>query len=357
MNFISKAKIIHNNKYDYSLVNYINSKTNVIIICNKHGEFWQRPDHHLNGAGCPNCAGNSRKSISTFITEANIIHNSKYDYTLSKYINSESDITIICKIHGEFSQSTKAHLNGSGCPKCTGNNKTALSDLLKSFRLVHGFKYDYSLVEFSNMHKNIKIICSIHGIFKQTPNNHKHGQTCPKCNGKFKSTSDFIKEANLIHNNRYDYSNTNYIDTKNHIEIICNIHGTFKQKPNNHLCGNGCPKCKISKGELKILNYLKENNIEFKFQHKFKDCFYKRELPFDFYIEKLNMCIEFNGKQHYKPNKHFGGESEFELRIKRDDIKSNYCSINNIRLIIIKYNDNIIDALNSIEKSPIRYEP
>ena len=103
--------------------------------------------------------------------------------------------------------------------------------------------------------------------------------------------------------------------------------------------GVGCPICKESKGEKTIREYLEKNNIEFKQEYKFKNCKYKKELPFDFYIPEYNLCIEFDGKQHFKPIEHFGGEEYFEIIQIRDKIKNNYCKDNGINLLRISYTE------------------
>lgn len=113
-----------------------------------------------------------------------------------------------------------------------------------------------------------------------------------------------------------------------------------------HLKNNiGCPICSSSKGEKIIREYLENNSINFKQEHKFEDCKNKRSLPFDFYIPQYNLCIEFDGIQHFKANNYFG-EKEFELTQKRDNIKNSYCKKNNINLLRIPYWE--IDSIEDI---------
>jgi hypothetical protein len=101
--FIEKAKKVHKDKnYDYSKVDYINSSTLVTIICPIHGEFKQIPSNHLRGKGCPYCAGHARLNNEIFIERSNKIHNFKYDYSKVEYVNNSTPVTIICPIHGEF---------------------------------------------------------------------------------------------------------------------------------------------------------------------------------------------------------------------------------------------------------------
>ena len=132
--FIGEAQLIHHNRYDYSKLEYINNKTKVCIICPDHGEFWQIPSDHLNGKGCPQCAGNVRYDKDTFVEKAKIIHNDRYDYSKVQYVNAHTKVCIICTEHGEFWQTPNNHLNGNGCPLCK-NRK--IGDVLRD--TVEGF--------------------------------------------------------------------------------------------------------------------------------------------------------------------------------------------------------------------------
>ena len=127
--FSKKAIAIHNNRYNYSKVDYINNSTRIIIACAFHGEFLQRPDDHLCGKGCPKCKFDKliklqTSNIDEFIQKARNIHGNKYDYCKSKYITARMKIVIKCAVHGEFLQTPDDHLNGKGCVKCR-NDKFA----------------------------------------------------------------------------------------------------------------------------------------------------------------------------------------------------------------------------------------
>jgi Zn finger protein HypA/HybF involved in hydrogenase expression len=299
-------------------------------------------------------------SKSEFITKANDKHNNKYDYSNTIYTNNKTNIEIICHNHGNFKQRPDVHLRGQGCPDCkkevlSEKKKMKIEKVLSRFRKIHGDKYDYSLVNYINSEKKVKIICQEHGIFKQSSKNHWSGQGCPKCgsisSGSFKkmSVEGFIKKANELHNNKYDYSLVKYINSKTKVNIICPEHGVFKKRPNNHIrniSSEGCPKCKISNGEKEIMKYLEERNIEYIFEKKFEDCVYKKRLRFDFYLPKYNTCIEYNGIQHYEPVEIFGGVKALENNKIRDVIKNKYCEENNIALLIIAHDQDINYILN-----------
>ncbi len=265
--FIKKATLKYGNKYDYSLVNYINTLTKVKIICPIHGVFEQIPRSHLTGLGCDNCGGTAKLNTYEFIKKATVKHGNKYDYSLVDYSNSHKKVKIKCKIHGVFEQIAADHLNGCGCKLCgriLANNKTrkTTEDFIKKATLKHGNKYDYSLVDYKDIYTKVKIICPIHGVFEQQVGNHKRGVGCPTCatiqTGKLhrNECSKFIQNANITHSNKYDYSLVNYINSLTKVKIICPIHGEFEQRPDAHVTGAGCPTC----GELlasnnKIKNY------------------------------------------------------------------------------------------------------
>jgi len=348
--FIKNANIVHNNFYDYSLVVYINSRTKIKIICPIHGIFEQIPNNHLSNQGCPECANiiYNNKIIKNFIKSVNKIHNNFYDYSLLNYINNRFKVKIICPIHGIFEQTPKNHLIGCGCPICA-DTKYSIEEIIEKFNKIHNNFYDYSLVVYINVNTKIKIICPIHGIFEQLPSEHLKGCGCSECYGNKKYTNEeFIQKVDIVHNYVYDYSLINYVNSHTKIKIICHVHGIFEQMPYQHLNGSGCPYCKNSKGENKIKSFLENNNIKYIQQQKFIDCKNKKNLPFDFYLPTKNIAIEFDGEQHYRVVKNWGGDLGFENRKIRDKIKTEYCINNNIQLIRIKYNENIDNKLNII---------
>jgi hypothetical protein len=117
--FIKKTRKVHGDKYDYSKVNYVNNYTKVCIICPEHGEFWQTPSAHLRGQGCPKCKSKKQTcTTDEFIAKAKKIHGDKYDYSKVEYVNRKTKVCIICPKHGEFWQTPNHHLSGCGCPKC-----------------------------------------------------------------------------------------------------------------------------------------------------------------------------------------------------------------------------------------------
>lgn len=263
--FIAKAKAVHGDKYDYSKVLYKNNSIKVCIICQKHGEFWQRPTRHLHGDGCPVCgrikAGATRSGITTenFIHRARKIHGEKYDYSESTYVDSKVPIKIICPLHGEFFQTADNHLRKKhGCPKCSPHATMSTEDFIAKARILHKGKYDYSEVEYKASKAEVRIICPLHGVFKQTPNQHLKGHGCPIC-GRSRTrttTQDFIKKAIKVHGDTYDYSKVKYSSYRENVQIVCKKHGSFLQTPHKHLRGLGCPHCMIVRKPDKVYIFV-----------------------------------------------------------------------------------------------------
>jgi len=359
--FIEKCKHIHGNMYNYDNINYIGATFKIDITCFKHGVFSQTARKHLSGQKCPLCAIEKYTfTTDEFIKKSKLIHGeNKYDYSLVDYSGSRNYVKIVCKEHGIFEQRPSNHLGGYGCSKCGGKYKSNKEEFILKANKIHNYLYNYDEVDYINNFTKVKIICKEHGIFMQTPRGHLSKNGCYKCLGIGLTNEDFIKKIKKLHNNLYIYDDINFKDTKSKINIKCKKHGYFTQKASAHLSGQGCPKCKLSKGELKIENILNENNIKYKPQFYFKDLKYKRYLRFDFGVlddnNKLKYLLEFNGEQHYKYNGQYTKpEKEFKLGQLRDKLKIDYCIKNNIILEIIKWNENIQERMESILKRHTR---
>ena len=289
--FIYMCVKIHKGLYSYENVNYINTKTKIYVTCETHGDFEVTPNNHIHRkSGCPECKKMTKYNRAKFINKANVIYNNKFTYIEDTYVNNRRKMEIVCEIHGTFTQSPQTHIN-IGCKLC---NRDKLNEI-KRERL--------------------------------------------------------IEVMNNIHNNFYNYEKTIY--TTRHSDdviITCPKHGDFNQSFHSHLKGHGCQKCSSSKGEKIITKYLNENNIKFISEYKFNKCVYKRKLIFDFHLPNYNICIEYDGRQHYESISHFGGDIEYEQTKIRDKIKSKYCLDNGIKLIRISYK-NINKIYEILDKS------
>ena len=321
--FINKAIQIHGDKYTYSKVNYIGAEEKVCIICPKHVEFLQRPSWHLSVYGCPKCyderrGANLRDDLTTFISKAKQIHGDKYDYSKVKYINSRTEICIICPEHGEFWQTPHNHLKGQNCPLCAKekrktkelyNNQQKFIELSKQ---KFGNKFDYSKVNYENNRNKVTLICSKHGEISVIPYEHLSSQFgCKQCAvesvGKERINTyahHFFHKANIIHNNKYNYDNSVYNGISQSIVINCPIHGDFEQIASYHLDGCGCPVCgcRLSKGENEIYEFIKSKKIEV----IRNDRNIIKPLELDLYLPNSNIAIEYNGliwhSEQYKYN-------------------------------------------------------
>ena len=245
-----------------------------------------------------------RLTKEIFINKAKEKHGNKYDYSQVDYINNKTLVDIICPIHGSFKQKPFLHLNGHGCPLCgkdeiANKNRATLEEFLKQAQSIHGNKYNYSKVEYINNNTKICVTCPQHGDFWVTPNNHlSRSSGCPYCAKNKMDINNFIKQSNVIHNNSYDYSQAVYINSQTKVKIICRKHGEFWQTPNMHLRGQGCPKCATSHLEREMMSLLDKHNIEYIFQYS-PD--WANKMRFDFFIPTSNMIIECQGIQHYQP--------------------------------------------------------
>jgi Zn finger protein HypA/HybF involved in hydrogenase expression len=291
------------------------------------------------------------KKLTTdeFIKRAQEVHGGKYDYSKSDYKGKDVKLTIICPTHGEFQQTPAAHIRQKqNCPKCVNNNiKKTTQQFIDDAKLVHGDEYTYDNVDYKGARKKVAITCPIHGDFFQEPSNHLNGFGCPKCSGNHKrNTEDFIMDAKSIHPDKYDYSKTDVVNNLTKVTITCPVHGDFLQTPKKHLMGQGCPKCRESKGERILSQFFDSNGINYERQKSFDDCIktnktasgkFCYKLPFDFYLPKYNSCVEYDGEQHFRAVSYWGGEEGFKNQQKRDKIKNQYCKKNGIKLIRIPY--------------------
>lgn len=245
--FSNKANDIHGYLYDYSMVSYVNNYTNVDIICREHGIFSQRPSVHLKGHGCPECSGKLPYNTESFIKQSSLKHGNLYNYYDVDYVNSKTLVNISCKVHGNFSKTPISHLAGSGCPICS-NTTNPINFINKSI-IIHNNMYDYSKVLYESSIKRVVIICPKHGEFEQTPSRHISGAGCQLCSADRKSSNntEFVERAACIHGDKYDYKDVNYINNREKVNIICYEHGIFYQTPSSHLSGSGCPDCATKK--------------------------------------------------------------------------------------------------------------
>ena len=182
LEWINQANTKHNNKYTYENAVYKNSRSKVIITCLEHGDFEQRPSHHLRKHGCPYCGDVIKHTLEVFIENSKEVHNNKYDYSKVIYVNNTTKVIIGCPIHGDFEQAPSNHTTQKqGCLDCAGNRKHTTTSFSNKANKVHNSKYDYSKTVYKSGKTKVTIICRIHGDFKITPNSHLRGVGCSSC--------------------------------------------------------------------------------------------------------------------------------------------------------------------------------
>ncbi len=306
---------IYNGKYEYleiDLDKIYKTRDFINIYCSKHKYTWSSTvnSHKLQNKGCYHCGYESnRYTHDEFINKLLEKHGDKYYLDEIEYTKHNEDVILTCKAYNHrFLQKPYNILRGYGCKQCTIISQTKTTkEFIKQAKNIHNNSYDYIFTNYKNALSKIVITCKIHGNFEQRASEHLSGAGCKKCADVAQSLTkeEFIEKANNIHGNRYDYSLVDYKNNRIKITIICNIHGEFKQKPDNHICKhnkNGCPFC-FNKTEYKIYKFLKYNfSCDTNIIHQFKTdfCKNKRKLPYDFCLEKFKIIIELDGCQHFK---------------------------------------------------------
>lgn len=259
------------------------------------------------------------------------------EYTfLEDYINTNTKLLVRHnKCNYEYKVSPDKFFHGRRCPKCSNRYKFTNEEYCsliktktnKEYSVIGEYINNKTKIEFKHEKCN--------KTFFMKPNDFQQGHRCPYCQQKGKRDTDyFITKVNNLVGDEYTVLGT-YINNSTKIKIKHNKCGNiYEVQPKefiNH--GRRCPYCcKESKGEKIIESYLIKNNIKYEKEKKFKDCKYKNPLPFDFYLEDYNTCIEYDGMQHYV-NIH----NTLKIQQIRDNIKNDYCKKNKINLLRIPY--------------------
>lgn len=344
---LKKFEQIHGSKYDYSKVEYNGIDTKVCIVCPAHGEYYQTPYHHINGCGCPKCAGNKKSNTEEFIEKAKKIHGDKYDYSKVEYIGTDIKVCIICQVHGEFWMTPSNHLKGSGCPKCVGKNKTT-EDFIKECNNKHKNKYDYSKTVYNGAFNKVCVICPEHGEFNITPHDHLQGRGCPICGTQKQSEKQrkcieqFKEDVENIYGEGYlDLSKVVYVNARTPVTIISPDLGEKTITPNKLLSKTGCKLFAESVYEHEVKLSLLRNGIKFIKEKTFNWLKDKSFLRLDFYLPDYNIAIECQGRQHFTRLKHYFNQKSFEEQLKRDKIKNKLCEENGIKIIYYTHKENM----------------
>lgn len=187
--FIRRSKLKHGDAYNYSISEYKNSTTHIKFICNKcKNTIKQFPSNHMKGARCMHCYGTVRLTTAVFVKRAKKVHGNAFDYSLTKYVRSSDKVTLRCVKHDRiFDQYPLSHLKGHGCTRCQEDLASSrlsmpYDELICKAKDVHDNKYTYGdNSDYKNASSKIDVLCDLHGWFRQGAKAHLHGNGCRQC--------------------------------------------------------------------------------------------------------------------------------------------------------------------------------
>ena len=328
-------------------VNILHKKCSNIIKTNLN--------NHKRGY-CKYCSGKHKRNLEEWQIESNKIHNNQF-VILEEPKNGKIKVEIKHKKCGYvFHQTMNNHINHrNGCPKCSSKIpiiKMSLKNLQEISDEIHG-KGEYKILQKPKYIRNkVNILHKKCGnISNQMLSNHlsrKNSRGCVYCYGNLPKTLSELQEISDQIHGKDEYKilqkPSNYYD---YVKVKHNICGTInKTNMKLHITEKcKCTLCSESSGEKTIRRYLMENKLNFETQKKFEGCMNKRKLPFDFFLPDLNICIEYDGIQLFKPIEIFGGIESYLKLLKRDQIKNEFCLKKDIKLIRISYLDDISEKL------------
>lgn len=305
--FVAKSQAVHGEKYDYSGIDYVDSRTKVLIRCPRHGEFLQVPTSHFGGCGCPACAiehvAQARKRThEDFVREATEVHGGRYEYP-ETFDGVEVHIAIICPEHGLFRQRAASHLKGSGCPQCAAiriseARKKSFAEFVEDARKKYGDMFLYE--EVPENHKMVRVYHPDVGWETQEKASHLHrrvfGHSKLKSHQIKYTTDEFVSKAREVHGAAYGYEKTVYTGIKDLVTITCPKHGDFSQMAENHIrLACGCPSCRspVSKIHQEILDMLAGEEVVV------NDRKILAPYEIDIYLPKRNIAFEINGMWYH----------------------------------------------------------
>lgn len=335
---------------------YIDAKTPILHECTTHNIEWKiAPSNALQGQGCCECKSEKIKNKLSKTHEQYLYELRKVNpdiEPIEQYIGANIPILHRCLIDGyEWYAQPNNMLNGYGCPKCSQRYRRTHDDYVQE---VFEVNQDIEVLGvFSGLQNPILHRCKIHNIeWMAYPEFILRGCGCSECGNekvreKLARTHEQYVEELKEKNPDIEVLGI-YVNSFTPILHRCLKDGyEWCVSPVNILFGYGCPQCNESSGERKVRQWLDNHSIKYIYQKTFKDCKNIRLLPFDFYLPDYNICIEYDGMQHFKSIEYFGGEDAFKRRVEHDNIKTNYCLNNNISLLRIPYFKNVEEELNN----------
>lgn len=376
--YVTLAKQVHGDLYDYSGTVYTGSKDPITYYCKTcKDDYTQEANSHLRGTKCGRCskreAGLKRRlTQEEFLERAKLVHEDTYDYRYAKYITYDDPVIIFCKAcRVTFEQTPDSHLHGSGCNTCghiRGGLKKRLTNqqFIAAARAVHEpGHYDYRKTVYFSRNEYVDIYCNVcKESFRQPAGSHLSGRGCMKCGrdrtimALRKSLSIFIEQSKEVFGNRYGYGKTVYVNSGTRVELTCNTcNGDFKQFPANHLRGHdGCNTCKRvrveSKGATAIREYLTERKIPFECEVELPDILPMKRYDFRFFYNKRWYFVEYDGSQHFRFSP--GWHDTFEYFLERqevDKLKNHIAILCGYTMVRLSDESKVIENLDKILSS------
>lgn len=326
--FISRSKELFPGRYTYARTEFRTLAEPVTITCRKHGDFAQLGSSHFaSHEGCPRCQELNRNPLgksslsarsrsagsellkkrltqTEFLKRSREVHGRRYSYTRANYRTQYDPVLVTCRMHGDFPVRPSNLWKGSGCPECARAEKgksirLSPKEFTARARMVHGQRYDLSQLNYTTAKSRVTPSCRTHGEWSVLPQNFLKGTGCPACakserqrslnqSSRIKNITQLFK---AVHSDTYDYSQVRYSRIDTPVTIICPKHGSFQQRPLNHLQGKGCHRCGAERRRAGLL--LSQDEVIKRFHEEHGDLFDYSEFTYrDFKTKSTIVCRE-----------------------------------------------------------------
>ena len=325
--------------------------------------IWEaKINKRTNGQNCPCCSGKKivlSNCLATTHPELSKQWHPTKNNKLTPFdvtFGSRKKVWWKCEVKNdhEWDATVVERKDGNNCPFCSGHRvilsnclATTHPELSKQWHPTKNKTLSpYDIMYGSN--KKVWWKCDLEKDheWESTANKRTSGHNCPCCSGRKLVLSNclatthpyLIKEWHPTKNGDFTPYDIMPGSSKK-VWWKCSNGHEWKMYPNGRTGKGGanCPSCNESHGERTISKILEKLFIKYESQKKFDGCKNINHLLFDFYLPKYNVCIEYDGEQHFKAIKFFGGNDALIKTQKRDKIKDEYCNKNNIHLLRIPY--------------------
>ena len=351
---------------------YVRAAEKIQVACNICGYTWSAtPNNLLRGKGCPACSKTKKLTHEDFVNR--LINNGVNVTLLDNFKRRRDRIRVMCNVCGHIWEPSgdslllhnSEEMAGHGCPICAAkirgvNQMNTRDEIIRRINNIHN---NIEMVgEYRGIHTNTEFLCLTCGTkWEAMPGNVIRSQICcPNCVIKYikdlntVSNEEFVKK--LHERNPRVIPLDEYTAAKDKMRFKCKkCNNIWSATANSALNGHSCPRCTMSFGEIFISSILNENHVKYETQHKFADCRNINQLPFDFYLNNFNACIEYDGIQHFESVEVFGGDDALIYTKLHDQIKTDYCSTHGIKLLRVncfmdedEIKNNILSFINDL---------